>query len=224
MQGIFAGKEALANSLASTISRPRLNRYMRDAGDNKIVALSLYHWNTKLSEAMYLPLQIWEVALRNRLNTFIERRYGADWPYDTRVAVRQFTDTDAKKIEEAKLRQQKKRRLRQAPTGAIVADLSAGFWVSLLSDSYEVPFGWKTAIGRVFSYDATLDRPMAHDLCVRMLDVRNRVAHHEAIYHMPLADRRADAERLIKAMCQGSHLYLTGKCELAAALAAKPGG
>ena len=222
MQEIFSGKEALANSLASTISRPRLYRYMTETGGNKISALSLYHWNTELSKAMYLPVQIWEVALRNRLNTFLERRYGADWPYDTRVAVRQFTNMDAEKVEAAKQRQQRYRRLRQPPTGSIVADLSAGFWVSLLSDSYEIPFGWKTAIGRVFSYDAGLDRPTAHGLCIRMLDIRNRIAHHEPIYHLALTDYRADAERLIKGMCQGSHLYLAGKCELAAAVEARP--
>jgi hypothetical protein len=223
MQGIFAGKEALANVLAATISKPRLKRYMISAGDNRLAALSLYHWNTELSRAMYLPIQIWEVALRNRLNTFLERRYGADWPYDDKVAVRQLTDPDKEKILSARYRQQKKRRLKYAPTSAIVADLSAGFWVSLLSDSYEIPYGWKTAIGRVFAYDAALDRSTAHGLCVRMLDIRNRIAHHEAIYEMPLTDYRADAERLVKAMCQGSHLYLAGKCELAAAIAKKPG-
>ena len=108
------------------------------------------------------------------------------------------------------------------PIGAIVADLSAGFWVSLLSDSYDVPLAWTTSIGRVFSYDASIDRATAHELSTKILDVRNRIAHHEAIYHLPLTARREDAARLVKAMCQGSSLYLAGKCELAAALANQP--
>lgn len=222
MQGIFDGKEPLANALASTISKPRLKRYLVSAGGDKMLALALYHWNTELSQAMYLPVQVWEVALRNRLNSFIERKYGAEWPYDEIVAVRQLTDGDKDKLRAARFRQQKKRRVRRAPTSAIVADLSAGFWVSLLSDSYEIPFGWKTAISRVFAYGGNLDRSAAHALCVRMLDIRNRIAHHEAIYEMPLMDYRADAERLIKALCQGSELYLAGKCELAEALARRP--
>jgi hypothetical protein len=222
MQGIFAGKEALANSLASTISTPRLLRYMKEVGGDKVKALSLYHWNTELSQAMYLPVQIWEITLRNRLNVFLQRKYGADWPYDTKVAVRQLTDRDAQKLEEAKKRQQKNRHTRFAPTGAIVADLSAGFWVSLLSDSYEISYGWKTSIGRVFAYDSTLDRAAVHGLCVPLLDVRNRIAHHEPVYHLPLTHLRADAERLVKAMCTGSHHYLAGKCSLALALEAKP--
>lgn len=222
MQGIFAGKEALANALASTLSKPRMSRYLSAANGDRMAALSLYHWNTELSQAMYLPVQIWEIALRNRLNTFLQRKYGEDWPYDTKVAVRQLTAADADKLDAAIRRQQKKRRRKYVPTGAIVADLSAGFWVSLLSDSYEIPYGWKTGISRVFAYGGPMDRATAHGLCVRMLDIRNRVAHHEAIYDMPLADYRADAERLIKALCQGSDLYLAGKCELAAALAKRP--
>lgn len=221
MQGIFAGKEALANALAPTISKPRLKRYLSAAGGDKMTALALYHWNTELSQAMYLPIQIWEIALRNRLNTFLERKYGAEWPYDTKVAVRQLTAPDAEKLVAAIRRQQRKRRAKYVPTGAIVADLSAGFWVSLLSDSYEIPYGWKTSISRVFAYGA-IDRATAHGLCVRVLDIRNRIAHHEAIYDLPLSDYRADAERLIRGLCQGSHRYLAGKCELAAALAKSP--
>lgn len=112
--------------------------------------------------------------------------------------------------------------MRQAPTPTIVADLSAGFWVSLLSDSYEVSLSWPVNIGRVFPYDATLDRAAAHQISVALLDVRNRIAHHEAIYSRPLAALRTDAERLITAMCPGSTAYLGGKCSLAGALAAKP--
>jgi hypothetical protein len=171
---------------------------------------------------MYLPIQIWEITLRNRLNVFLERRYGADWPYDTKVAVRQLTAWDAEKLEAAKKRQQKNRRMKWPPTGAIVADLSAGFWVSLLSGAYEVPYGWNTSIGRLFAHDAGLDRATAHGLCVRLLDIRNRVAHHEAIYHLPLQDLRLDAERLVKGLCPGSHRYLVGKCTLADALGRKP--
>lgn len=171
---------------------------------------------------MYLTVQVWEITLRNRLNTILQRRYGEDWPYDELVAVRQLTDSDVDKLRAAITRQKKNRQMRRPPTGAIVADLSAGFWVSLLSDSYEVPLGWSTYIGRVFAYDAAMDRATAHALCVRILDVRNRIAHHEPIYHLPLSDLQADAARLINGMCRGSSLYLAGKCELAAALANRP--
>ncbi len=222
MQAIFAGKEALASSLASTISKARLNRYVKETNGNTISALSLYHWNTELSQAMYLSVQIWEVTLRNRLNTILQRRYGEDWPYDELVAVRQLTDSDKDKLLAAIARQRRNRRMRRPPTGSIVADLSAGFWVSLLSDSYEVPLGWSTYIGRVFAYDAAMDRATAHALCIRILDVRNRIAHHEPIYHLPLVDLQEAAARLIRGMCRGSCLYLAGKCELEAALANRP--
>ncbi len=222
MQAIFKENEALANALGGTLSKPRLKRYIFQTGGDKVKALELYHWNIELSQAMYFPIQTWEISLRNRLNSYLVKRYGADWPYDTSVCVRQLTSNDKDKLEKAKRRQQKARRMRQAPTSTIVADLSAGFWVSLLSDSYDVSLSWPTNIGRVFPYEAGLTRASAHQLSTSLLDVRNRIAHHEAIYHLPLDVRRADAERLIKAMCPGAALYLTGKCLLAKTLAAKP--
>jgi hypothetical protein len=222
MQEIFTGNEPMANSLASTISKERINRYLSETENKVIDALALYHWNTELCQAMYLPLQIWEISLRNKLNSFIRRLYGDDWPYQQNTIVRQLKSHDKKKLSDARLRQQKRRKTNKASTGSIVADLSAGFWVSLLSEGYEVPFRWNNSIGRVFSYDATMDRETAHTLCSRILEVRNRVAHHEPIYQMPLTDRCKEAERVIKAICPGSHLYMARKCELPVALAKNP--
>ena len=221
MQAIFDGNDFLVNALAGTISKPRLKRYMYASGGDKIKALDLYHWNIELSKAMYFPVQVWEISLRNRLNSYLSKRFGANWPYDP-IAMRQMTKNDLVKLDKAKGRQQRSRRVRQAPTPTIVADLSAGFWVSLLSDSYEVSLSWPTNIGRVFPYDAALDRATAHQICTALLDVRNRIAHHEAIYSLPLADRRSEAERLVVAMCPGASAHLGGKCSLVGAIAAKP--
>lgn len=222
MQAVFSGNEALANALAGTISKPRLHRYIQEANGDKAYALALYHWNIELAQSMYLPIQVWEVTLRNRLNSFLTKQYGPRWPYDNVRAVRQFTHTDKDKLARAKRRQEKNRSVVTAPTPAIVADLSASFWVSLLSTSYEVPFVWRSQIGRIFPYDAALDRATAYALCSDLLDLRNRVAHHEAVYHLPLAQRRTDAERLIKAMCSGATAHLTAKCQLASVLSARP--
>ena len=221
MQAIFSGREALAGALASTISKPRFKRYMYASGGDKMKALAFYQWNIELAQAMYFPINVWEIALRNRLNTFLTRRYGVDWPYSVTL-IRDLTVPDRLKLAKARDRQERARGKIPAATPAIVADLSAGFWVSLLSASYEVPFSWTTTIGRVFPYDAALDRATAHQQCSALLIARNRIAHHEAIFQMPLAALKADAEALVNAMCPGAKTHLDGKCTLSAALARSP--
>lgn len=221
MQDFFSGKEALANSLVSTMSEARLTRYLSASNGSKIDAMSLYHWNNELSRSMYFPIQIWEITLRNKMNTFLERKYGPEWPYD-KIALRQLNRQDARKIQVTKERQQKLRGISRAQTGSIVADLSAGFWVSLLSESYNIPFRWEISIRRVFAHDVNLDRNTVHRLCLGLLHIRNRIAHHEPIFHLPLSERRNEAARLVKALCPSSYVYLDSKCDLEASLAKHP--
>ena len=100
-------------------------------------------------------------------------------------------------------------------TNQIVADLSAGFWVSMLTKSYEISFAWRHNLERVFPNDASLDLQQAADMCKGILDLRNRIAHHEPILHLPLLERRQSVELLVSAMCPAHAAYLTEACTFA---------
>jgi hypothetical protein len=222
MQGIFEGNQELANSLRSSISKPRMQRYINDAGGDPTKALDLYYWNAQLCQSLYFPIQIWEISIRNKINIFLSQKYNPGWPYDDSGAVRQFTRSDRERLLSARTRQERNRRVQRVSTDAIVADLSAGLWVSLLSESYDNPYAWRYNIRRVFPHDQTLERGDAYTLCGRVLEVRNRIAHHEPIYHLPLGEIRADLARLTRAMCPGAHHYATRLCTFAKVFAAHP--
>ena len=61
------------------ISHERFGRYLAWSNDNRDAALSLYAQNTRLSEALYTPLQTLEVVLRNRIHAVLSERCGSDW-------------------------------------------------------------------------------------------------------------------------------------------------
>lgn len=222
MQAIFAGNEQLANALRGTLSEARFARYLRDSNGDQMLALELYHWNAKLSQCLYLPVQIWEVSLRNKLNVFLCRKYNQSWPYDQQRAVRQLTRSDQNRLQKTISRQRQDRKLANPPTDMIVADLAAGFWVSLLTKSYANPFSWHFNIQRVFPHNGALTRDVVSPMCDRILDVRNRIAHHEPIYHMPLDVIRNELDQLIAAMCPGADAYAAGMCSFEDAWAEKP--
>lgn len=214
MQAIFSGKDAQARALIGTISEARFARYLADSNGDQMAALELYHWNSKLSQCLYLPVQIWEVSLRNKLNVFLGRKYSnPNWMYDNNRAVRQLTNSDKKRLEKAVDRQKRDRSLSKPTPDMIVADLSAGFWVSQLTQSYETPYAWRYNLTRVFPHDGSLTRDTVSTMCDRILNVRNRIAHHEPIYHLPLSDVRDDLDQLIAAMCPGADMYAGGMCD-----------
>lgn len=94
-----------------------------------------------------------------------------------------------------------------APLPAIISDLSAGFWVSQLSKSYEIAHVWRKNLLPVFPNDSSLDRPKAWAICDDMLALRNRIAHHEPIFHLPLDQRYEDLGRIVAALCPGTSAF-----------------
>lgn len=211
MQAVFLDDEQQVNAFVETVSKARLSRYLQQSGGDIRQALRLYHWNSQLSQALYLPLQSWEISLRNKLNAFFIFKYSARWPYDSR-AKRNFIGGDRAKLDEA-IKRQEDASGGTATTDEIVADLSAGFWVSQLGASYAAQYGWKHNIKwRVFPNDHSIDRDAADAICTDLLDLRNRVAHHEPILHLPLDLLRADLDKVLKGMCTATAAYMASAC------------
>lgn len=220
MQAIFLEDEQRVNEFVSTISKPRLSKYLKHASGNTKEALQLYHWNSQLSQSLYLPLQSWDIALRNRLNQFLLWKYGPTWTTDPR-ARGAFTKNERRKLDETVERQRMNRG--STPTlDQVVADLSAGFWVALLARAYEVPFAWRYNLTRrVFSHGDEMARPIIAQICSRLLDLRNRVAHHEPIFHLALDQRRQELD-IVFALCASTHNYMASACSFVAIWSCPP--
>ena len=63
----------------ATLSLERFARYLEWAKGDRLRALELYALNTQLSEALYTPLQILEVTLRNRIHTVLTDSLNECW-------------------------------------------------------------------------------------------------------------------------------------------------
>lgn len=221
MQAVFLDDDQKVKSFVATLSKARLAKYMKEAGGNTREALILYHWNSQLSQALYLPLQSWEIGLRNKMNTFLCWKYNAKWPYDNR-AIRAFAKPELEKLTKTIQRQTQDRKV-QPSTDQIVADLSAGFWVSLLGNKYSIPFSWRYNLtAKIFTNDARIDQPDARDKCAKLLDLRNRVAHHEPIFHLDLEAIRTDLDTVLGGLCGATQAYMVSACSFASVWAARP--
>ncbi|WP_188915621.1 Abi family protein [Salinarimonas ramus] len=214
LQAVFLDDEESVNAFIKAVSQPRFSRYLKACRGNKREVIDLYLPNSKLSQSLYLLIQIWEVCLRNKLNDFLCWKYNGSWPKDTRLQ-RNLTANDRRRLNEAITRQSEARKVPHPPTGAIVADLSAGFWVSLLAKSYDVPFSWRYNLSQVYPHAAGIKRAEASDICSALLDLRNRIAHHEPIYHLDLALLKRQLDEQIEGMCRASAAFAAHACTFA---------
>jgi hypothetical protein len=170
-------------TLVAVLSADRFSTYQQWAGQDDALARRLYTFNVQLSAALYGPLHMFEVALRNVVDGQLTARKGPGWLDDNNVLRTPYqqqcvTAARANLVREGK----------QATHGQMVAELNFGFWSSLFGrQSHHL---WQDL--RPIFQTKGIQRPMiaAHLKDFRIL--RNRVAHYEPILGLPLAQRYAD--------------------------------
>lgn len=186
LQGDFG-----ATAFEDILSTDRFARYLAWAGGDRRQALELYRLNVAASEALYTPLHVLEVALRNRIHGVLAEALGVHW-FDTSGLLmlpnqhRQLGDAKAGLLE---LR-------RPISPGRIVAALSFGFWVAMLSPAYET-LGQKT-LNRIARREdgKGLDRKTFTRWLTPIRVLRNRVAHHEPIIDWDLNRHHGNIQQL----------------------------
>ncbi len=188
------------------LSPKRLITYvMATSGDRKS-ALQLHAWNTAVSAAFYGPLQGLEITLRNAMNRQLVRKYGEEWYDDNSHA-----ELDQYACRQVALTKNRLERCYSSAEAAqVVANLSFGFWVSLVGSggkrgencraNYERTL-WRPALRQAFRYPKPLLRKEVHKKLVRLRDLRNRVAHHEPIFARDLEKDHQDILELTDLIC-----------------------
>lgn len=177
----------------ATLSLERFNRYLEWRSGNHALALELYALNTKLSEALYTPLQILEITLRNRVHIVLTEARHERWFEDDGFLL---LDHQRDRIAEASEQLASERK---DPTpGRIVAALTFSFWTAMLAGSYENL--WQEtlhAIARREDGKGFTRKDFSTPLSpIRTL--RNRVAHHEPIVQWDLPKHYRHILQLIR--------------------------
>jgi len=141
-------------------------------------------WNIALSEALYPGLAALEVSLRNSIHNAISSDRGTDlWYYEPAL------------LEPQQLREFSNARFslfrahgNHPEIGRIVAELTFGFSVTLLSRNYQHTL-WNPnnasllrAVVPHFSGPA-FQRQRIHETCNELRKLRNRVFHHEPVWN-----------------------------------------
>ena len=158
------------------ISDDRLAPYLNERPSPR-EALGLYSWNVALCESLYPSLNSIEIALRNAIHHASSGNFGYEYWFLTRLsgkekAIAQGVNRDLRKYKNV------------PSAGDIVSHLWFGFWVKLLSNSYEGIL-WPQLLRPVFPYAPRQQRTVKnlHAQLDRIRLLRNRVFHHEPIWH-----------------------------------------
>ena len=166
-------------------SAKRMERCFSLYPDNENRAILHYRCNLQLAEAFYVSLSVLEVTLRNALCRELETMTGREDWYAIFPTTPGLTKLN-RYITQAS-RQIAERHERITPS-KIVAELTFGFWVSLLNSEYERLL-WKD-LRRAFPFMPKHERKRKNVSTPlnQFRTIRNRVFHNESIcwniYHV----------------------------------------
>lgn len=180
------GKKASYEELEKALSLERFGRYMNWAGGDRERAIELYTLNTALSEALYTPLQMLEVALRNRIHSVMTEASHDGWFQDKGGLLGQWQPEQlAKAIKDIE------EEGKEATPGRIVAALTFSFWTSMFGKDYETL--WQKTLHRIGRRPdgKGLRRKDFSGPLAQIRALRNRIAHHEPILMWNLPKRYA---------------------------------
>lgn len=170
------------DELSIIFSQERLDGYLNHATCNqsKKDALIAYSWNIGLSQSLYPALQILEISLRNSLHQAISTHFNTDHWFDLPF----LHPREKKQI--TQVTEDLKKRGKSTEAGRIVAELSFGFWTSLFDIRYEHnQVLWPKLLKTNFQHlpKGQKNRAFLSRELNRIRFLRNRVFHHEPIWH-----------------------------------------
>ena len=164
--------------LNEAVSAQRLKKYISLYDGDMAKVVAHYKANLFLSESLYTSLSVFEVTLRNALSKQLERMMGRkDWysVFPSNSALKSLTSEITVAIRHISQRGE------MVSPDKIIAELTFGFWVTLLNSEYELTL-WKD-LRLAFPHMPKKDRKRKNvsSSCNALRKLRNRVFHHESI-------------------------------------------
>ncbi len=164
--------------LEKVFSNKRLERYFALYPDDELRAALHYQCNLRLAESFYVSLSVFEVTLRNALSRELGTMTGREDWYTVFAITPGLEKLNRYVIQATK---QITNRNESVTHSKVIAELTLGFWVTLMNSEYE-RFLWKD-LRRAFPYMPKVIRQRKNVSAPlnTFRTFRNRVFHNESI-------------------------------------------
>lgn len=206
-------------AVITLISTDRFAPYLAACGD-ATAALALYRWNSEAAAAFFEPLGHLEIMLRNAMDARLVHRqqrrgHTAEWYDDPAVPL-----SDKARADIRTARQRAQRGGAATPRGKIIAELGFGFWRFLLARQYRATL-WPDLAG-AFPHAPSRALTLVEDPVQRLHKLRNRIAHHEGIWRLPLEARRHDLQAVLGFITPAAATWVADASRIDDVLARRP--
>ena len=103
----------------------------------------------------------------------------------------------------------------------MTAELGFGFWENMFLEKYTRDL-WVNLHDSFPHLPSTVDQQIFKAKCEKIRDLRNKIAHHEPIFHRNLSQDYAHCLELIRWLSPAKAAWIRPHCAVATLLRAKP--
>lgn len=172
------------NGLEKFLSKEGLDKYLQFTNNDIRKAVKLYELNIEISESLYLPLNYFEVFLRNHCNNKLVKEIDNNW-FNSNILLgnnKEKGQWAIHKIKEAKSKiikhKKEKKILNYVPnSNDIISNLELSFWSNLFCANYEFTI-WIPYLKHIF---VGFQRKNLFKIIDAIRELRNRIFHYEPI-------------------------------------------
>jgi len=206
-------KPVTVNQLEGWFSSARLAKYHQAAD-----LVALYAWNAELGAAVFELIGHVEVLLRNAIHQQLAARSTMPNWYDDPYY--RFNPQTLADIAKAKARAAGGGR--GLTSDRIVSELTFEFWRYLLSSSYQATVWPRASHAFQGLRRSQRSRPMIESQVTLIADTRNRIAHQEPVFTLPVAHLEADILKLAKMINPQAADWIGSQSRVSGVIAARP--
>ena len=195
------------DAVLATLTPPRLTKYLAATNNDPHRALRLYALNTRVSAEFLADLHYVEIALRNRFDEQLTLTFGASW-FD-QPGFKALLPLRSMDI----LRTARSKAAKHLPAGTpvkpgkVIAELSFGFWLTLTNPSFEHTL-WVPCLHKAFRPRRVPARSAFNAMLEKLRVLRNRVAHHEPIFHLNLQLQHRVLADVCRLLCPATTAFM----------------
>ncbi len=211
--------------LSRWITQPRIDEYLVAANHEPGAARELYEWNIGVSAAFFELISHVEIALRNAVDRimqpleFTETARVRPWAGWWFASGSFLTDHDLAFHTSAV--RHLRHNAESASRDKMLASMTFGIWDAIFGPSYEQLF--RRHLVHAFPHrPAGFTRDSVQKNVLALRNLRNRIAHHQAIFDLPLEERFEQAMDLLRWIDPDLERWVAGLCRVSDLLDSRP--
>ncbi|WP_024800022.1 hypothetical protein [Nocardia sp. BMG51109] len=208
------------------VTQRRFDEYLVAANHDPVAARELYEWNVAISAAFFELISHVEVALRNAVDKVLQP---LEVPESARVDLSLgwwFASSAFLTEHDLEFFRTARRHLGAGANGAtrdkVFSCVTFGLWEGVFGPKYEQLFRKHLVHAFPNREKAGFKRDTVQGNVLALKNLRNRIAHHQAIFDLPLEERFEQAMDLLRWIDADLERWVVGLCRVPALLDERP--